>query len=207
MSCPSLPPPPSDGFTPIPAQGWAHDFSIFLLVVLPVLITSCCLVFLYYKPTSALLRKRSNLHLGIGVCACLCMLGYTAVFDFAGNSNFPCLVLLFLFHLGGLSLGTVPLIMKMVIYTNEISSLRVARAVQHSALKTSSRTVHTEEDSVSGGGGNADPFSLRGKANWETFSTYCQFVLRPQTRKRATPHQRVLKLQFMKSHAYIALWD
>lgn len=204
MTCSSLP-LPAGGFVPIPAQGWAHDLSIFLLVALPVLTAGCCLVFLYFKPTSALLRKRSNLHLFIGVCACLCMLGYTAVFDYAGNANFPCLVLLFLFHLGGLSLGTVPLIMKMVIYTNEISSLRVARAVQQSALKSSSRTVPTEDES-SGGGGHADPFSLRGKATWESFAIYCRFVIRPQARKRATPHERVLKLQFMKSHAYIALW-
>lgn len=118
------------------------------------------------------------------------------MFDFAGNENFPCLLLLFLIHLGGLALGTVPMILKLVIYTNQVTVLRVAKMIQTTPSNNKSRLQLK----------NVNPFHIEPLANRQTFSTYFKFVLNPHMRRAAAPELRVENLQFMKSNAYVAMW-
>lgn len=182
-----------------PLRESAHSFALFLIIFFTIYLTVSCVVFRIQQPHYVFLRKRPFKYVvakcmlsGIGV------LSYTAVYDYVGAANFPCWLLIVLFHTFAAT-SPIPLTLKMAQYSNEVAAVNLAK-------KLNTEQQESSMNSNSNGGPTPAPIYFPASCTRETFAAYVRLTFGSRGGKTATLRDKVLRLQFMRSYGFIAIY-
>lgn len=190
--------------------GVAYNLSIFSVTFFIVFMLVSCLAFLCHQPHYVMLRKRPFRHILLSCFAVLALLSFSSIYDLVGESRFPCVLLLILFHFG-ITLVSMHIIFKINTYACNKKSIHLDRVMRYQRgssislpSNASTRSLQLQPQQQHSPVGML-PKDIPPLASWTTFTTFLKLSF-PTNSREATLEDKRLSLQFMKSWGYILFW-
>jgi hypothetical protein len=180
---------------PEPSPGLTNrTYALVLTIIFPIYVAVGLGLFVYYRSSSVLLRKRPLVYLLIMLSGSIVCWSTTVLYTYLGPDAFPCWLSTMLFYFVAPLLMS-PLILKDTRYLSEVAAIKLGREI-YMQRKESLRSQ------TSNLGIDVEFEAVRANSSCENFAAHLRIFFRLKRHKE----DRLKNVQFTQSWGFLVFW-